>query len=124
MIKYANQIIKEIEERGQIQVPNGYATGEEFEKWLRDRNINLTREEIVEDCEGILNMLNGEEQQLNLGFKVRLEKINMYEDDNYREPSVCDDCDRGDHWECMFCCSKCYEGYGECPNPDCDPMDI
>ena len=64
MIKYANQIIKEIEERGQIQVPNGYitdVTGEEFEKWLRDRNINLTREEIVEDCEGILNMLNGEE---------------------------------------------------------------
>ena len=63
MIKYANQIIKEIEERGQIQVPNGCVTGEEFEKWLRDRNINLTREEIVEDCEGILNMLNlnGEE---------------------------------------------------------------
>ena len=47
MIKYANQIIKEIEERGQIQVPNGYVTVEEFEKWLRDRNINLTREEIV-----------------------------------------------------------------------------
>jgi len=48
----------------------------------------------------------------------------MYEgDDDYREPSVCDDCDRGDHWECMFCCSKCYEDYGECPNPDCDPMD-
>ena len=63
MIKYANQIIKEIEERGQIQVPNGCVTGEEFEKWLRDRNINLTREEIVEDCEGILNKLNlnGEE---------------------------------------------------------------
>lgn len=44
--------------------------------------------------------------------------------DDYHEPSVCDDCDRGDHWECMFCCSKCYEDYGECPNPDCDPMDI
>lgn len=46
------------------------------------------------------------------------------DDDDYHEPSVCDDCDRGDHWECMFCCSKCYEDYGECPNPDCDPMDI
>ena len=32
MINYANQIIKEIEERGQIQVPNGCGTGEEFEK--------------------------------------------------------------------------------------------
>lgn len=45
-------------------------------------------------------------------------------DDDYREPSVCDDCEIGDEWECQFCCSKCYEDYGECPNPDCDPMDI
>lgn len=57
-IKYADEIVKEIEERGQIQVPNGYVTGEEFEKWLRDRNINLTKEEIKEDCQGILDMLN------------------------------------------------------------------
>lgn len=48
----------------------------------------------------------------------------MCEDDDYREPSVCDDCEMDDHWECMFCCSKCYEDYGECPNPDCNPMDI
>lgn len=45
-------------------------------------------------------------------------------EDDYREPSVCDDCEMGDGWECQFCCSKCYEDYGECPNPDCDPMDI
>ena len=44
--------------------------------------------------------------------------------DNYQETSVCDDCEIGDGWECQFCCSKCYEDYGECPNPDCDPMDI
>lgn len=37
------------------------------------------------------------------------------------ERSVCDDCERGDAWECQFCCDKCYEDYGECPNPDCDP---
>ena len=46
------------------------------------------------------------------------------DDDDYKEPSVCDDCEIGDGWECQFCCSKCYEDYGECPNPDCDPMDI
>ena len=40
------------------------------------------------------------------------------------ERSVCDDCDHGDAWECQFCCNKCYEDYGECPNPDCDPWDI
>ena len=41
-------------------------------------------------------------------------------EDDYKEPSVCDDCEIGDGWECQFCCSKCYEDYGECPNPDCE----
>ena len=45
-------------------------------------------------------------------------------EDDYRESSVCDDCEMSDGWECQFCCSKCYEDYSECPNPDCDPMDI
>lgn len=35
--------------------------------------------------------------------------------------SACDDCTNNDSWECVFCCRKCYEDYGECPNPDCDP---
>ena len=48
----------------------------------------------------------------------------IYMEDDYIEPSVCDDCEIGDGWECYFCCIKCYEDYGECPNPDCDPMDI
>ena len=52
-----------------------------------------------------------------------MELVEDYED---REPSVCDNCiNADDHWECQFCCSKCYEDYGECPYPDtCDPMDI
>jgi hypothetical protein len=37
--------------------------------------------------------------------------------------SVCDNCDLNG-WDCYFCCTKCFEDYGECPNPDCDPMDI
>ena len=45
-------------------------------------------------------------------------------EDDYKEPSVCDNCEIGDGWECQFCCIKCYEDYGECPDPDCDPMDI
>lgn len=40
------------------------------------------------------------------------------------EESVCDNCVIADHWECMFCCSKCYEDYGGCFNEDCDLMDI
>ena len=35
-------------------------------------------------------------------------------EDDYREPSVCDDCEIGDGWECQFCCSKCYEDEVEC----------
>lgn len=33
-IKFAEDIIKEIEERGSITVPRGYVTGEAFEEWL------------------------------------------------------------------------------------------
>ena len=56
--------------------------------------------------------------------KPKKRRAKIYPVDDYREPSVCDDCEIGDGWECQFCCSKCYEDYGECPNPDCDPMDI
>lgn len=51
---------------------------------------------------------------------------NYMEEDEYYddEPSVCDGCETGDTWECQFCCAKCIEDYGDCPNPDCDPMDI
>ena len=35
-IKFADEIVKEIEERGQIQVQDDCVTGEEFEKWLKD----------------------------------------------------------------------------------------
>lgn len=45
-------------------------------------------------------------------------------EDDYRETSVCDTCENDDYWECCFCCAKCYEDYDECPDPDCDPMDI
>lgn len=33
-IKFAMDIIKEIEKRGPITVPSGYVTGEAFEEWL------------------------------------------------------------------------------------------
>ena len=56
-IKSADEITKEIKERGEIQVQEGYVAGEEFEQWLRDKNIGLTPKEIAEDCQGILDML-------------------------------------------------------------------
>ena len=35
-IKFADEIIKEIEKRGSVKIPNGNVTGEEFEKWLKN----------------------------------------------------------------------------------------
>lgn len=33
-IKYADEIVKEIEERDTITIPDDCVTGEEFEKWM------------------------------------------------------------------------------------------
>ena len=41
----------------------------------------------------------------------RGQRAKIYPIDDYKEPSVCDDCEIGDGWECQFCCSKCYEDY-------------
>ena len=40
------------------------------------------------------------------------------------ERSVCDDCEHGDVWECRFCCAKCIEDFGECPDDLCDRNDM
>lgn len=32
-------------------------------------------------------------------------------EDDYKESSVCDDCEIGDGWECQFCCGKCNEEF-------------
>lgn len=38
-IKFADEIVKEIRERGSIEVPEGYFTGEAFEEWLYKEKI-------------------------------------------------------------------------------------
>lgn len=38
-VKFANDIVKEIRERGNIEVPEGYVTGEAFEEWLHKEKI-------------------------------------------------------------------------------------
>ena len=39
-IKFADDITKEIINRGKISVKNNCVTGEEFEEWLRGENMN------------------------------------------------------------------------------------
>lgn len=38
-IKFASDIVKEIENRGSITVPEGYVTGEAFENWLYEKPL-------------------------------------------------------------------------------------
>lgn len=38
-IKFAMDIIKEIEKRGSITVPKGYVTGEAYEEWLYEEDV-------------------------------------------------------------------------------------
>lgn len=33
-IKFATDIVKEIEVRGNVRIPEGYVTGEAFEEWI------------------------------------------------------------------------------------------
>lgn len=55
----------------------------------------------------------------------RGQRAKIYPIDDYKEPSVCDECEIGDGWECQFCCSKCYEDYdGELPDGYCDNCDL
>ena len=80
------------------------------------RGLDLLQQKYAGVDTGINAYLDYLEQQKN-----RKEKI-MF--DNYKESSVCNDCEIGDVWECQLCCAKCYEDYGECPDPECNPMDI
>ena len=50
-IKFADEIAKEIKERGQIQVPDSCITGEEFEKWLRETPKEIANEGILDNNE-------------------------------------------------------------------------
>ena len=42
-IKLAEDIVKEMEERGTITVPQGCVTGEDFEEWLCEEVVNQIR---------------------------------------------------------------------------------
>ena len=63
-VKFADRIIEEINIREKSVIKeetNNSVNGEEFERWLRRKNINLSIKEITEDCKNILSVLNNEE---------------------------------------------------------------
>lgn len=47
MIKYADEIVKEIEQRGVIKIPNGNVSGEEFEKWLYEEDTKIKNKDTI-----------------------------------------------------------------------------
>ena len=81
----------------------------------------MNMKKLFDDFKSHINSMTDDDIKKSIDNAV---KHSENDENDYRESSVCDDCEIGDGWECQFCCSKCYEDYGECPNPDCDPMDI
>ena len=94
---------------------------------IPDKYKYMSVEEIRKEKEIIYHQLMSKKKDIIMPDKSKIkrgQRAKIFPVDDYIEISVCDDCEIGDGWECQFCCSKCYEDYGECPNPDCDPMDI
>ena len=81
----------------------------------------MNMNDLLNDFKKYVSCMTDDDIKESIGNAV---KHSENDENDYRESAVCDDCEIGDGWECRFCCSKCYENYGECPNPDCDPMDI
>lgn len=52
-VRFADEIVKEIQTRGSIMVPEGYVTGEEFENWL------YYDDEILFELSDNMNMCKG-----------------------------------------------------------------
>ena len=48
-VKFADDIVKEIQERGNIEVPEGYVTGEPYEEWLHNERFFIQSEEHTEE---------------------------------------------------------------------------
>lgn len=42
-IKFAEDIVREIKKRGEVSVPEGYVTGEEHEKWMREDKKQINK---------------------------------------------------------------------------------
>lgn len=68
-VKYAKDIIKEIQARGSIQVPEGYITGEAFEEWLEGKErFGMSISEQVKELREIASEfdLDGKEELSNM----------------------------------------------------------
>lgn len=64
-IKFAKEIVKEIQKRGSIKVPEGAVTGEAFEEWLRREEIMIkssNNEGIFKKSRSELNSLFNERE--------------------------------------------------------------
>ncbi len=59
-IKFAAEIAKEICERGNISIPDGYVVGEEFENWLYEEPVDIIvlEEQNIDDSKNIITLMN------------------------------------------------------------------
>ena len=54
-IKFAKDIVADIEKRSKVSIPKGCVTGEAFEEWLRIEGFNMKK---CRNCEKIKYLMN------------------------------------------------------------------
>lgn len=52
--KFTDEVINEIKTRGQVEMPEGTVSGEEFEEWLRSKNKTENSQSIALEPEAII----------------------------------------------------------------------
>lgn len=81
---------------------------------IPDKYKYMSVEEIRKEKEIIYHQLMSKKKDIIMPDKSKIkrgQRAKIFPVDDYREPSVCDDCEIGDGWEYQFCCGKCYEDY-------------
>ena len=80
-IKFSNEIIKEIQRRGNIEAPEGYVTGESYEEWLltEERSVNMGRYLIVDGKENNTKIISY--SMINLFREIFPEKKSLSGED-------------------------------------------
>lgn len=117
-VKYAKDIIKEIQARGSIQVPEGYITGEAFEEWLKGKesfgmSISEQVKELRETAELFDKIDDGRRMLLQAAdtieaLSAKLAAANMERSDRYCGGGWISCEDRLSDKE-VLCCDQCGE---------------
>ena len=126
-VKYAKDIIKEIQARGSIQVPEGYITGEAFEEWLKGKesfgmSISEQVKELRETAELFDEIDDGRRMLLQAAdtieaLSAKLTAANMEQVEDYYEKNRIEyETKYLKEGKCPECIGHVYKALTNCPN--------